>query len=52
LSSQIVAAHGGINYRELYQFINLANRQHYWYNQGGDIYGEPRQLRFGIRVGI
>ena len=52
LSSKIVEANGGLQYRELYEFVNLANRQHYWFAQGGDIYGEPRQLRFGIRFGI
>jgi hypothetical protein len=38
--------------------INLKDRQHYWRNQlnpgnsflGGDLYGSPRQIRFGVNV--
>ena len=52
LSSQIVEASGGLTYVQLYEAINLVNRQHYWYNQGGDIYGEPRQLRFGLKFSM
>ncbi|MEC8993445.1 MAG: hypothetical protein VX656_19560, partial [Candidatus Latescibacterota bacterium] len=52
LSSEIVQASGGLTYQQLYQAINLANRQSYWTNEGGDLYDEPRQIRFGIRLGI
>ncbi len=52
LSSQVVEAHGGQVYRDLYEAINLANRQHYWFTSGGDIYDEPRRIRFGIKVGL
>jgi len=52
LSGQIVAANGGDQYRELYEAINLDHRQHYWFTEGGDIYSEPRQIRFGVRVGF
>ena len=52
LSSQIVAASGGPTYRQLYEAINLANRQHYWATEGGDIFGAPRQIRFGIKLGL
>ena len=52
LSSQIVAASGGSTYRQLYEAINLANRQHYWATEGGDIFGAPRQIRFGIKLGL
>lgn len=52
LSSEIVQASGGLTYQQLYQAINLANRQSYWINEGGDLYDEPRQIRFGIRLGI
>ncbi len=49
LSGKIVEASGGEQYRQLYEQINLINRQHYWFTEGGDLYGEPRQLRFGLK---
>jgi len=57
LSRNIVESFGP-TYVEMYRAINLQNRQHYWRNQlngtnafeGGDIYGPPRQIRFGINV--
>ena len=49
LSGKIVEASGGELYRQLYEQINLVNRQHYWFTEGGDLYGEPRQLRFGLK---
>ncbi len=52
LSSQIVEASGGPTYRQLYEAINLANRQHYWWTEGGDILGDPRQIRFGVELGL
>jgi hypothetical protein len=52
LSSEIVNASGGLTYQQLYQAINIANRQHHWFNEGGDLYDEPRQIRFGIELGI
>ena len=53
LSQQIVETNGGEPYQQLYQAINLANRQHYWATEGGgDIYGKPRQLRFGVQLGL
>ena len=52
LSSEIVKASGGLTYQQLYQAINLANRQSYWSNEGGDLYDEPRQIRFGIELGL
>lgn len=52
LSSEIVNASGGLSYQQLYQAINIANRQHYWFNEGGDLYDEPRQIRLGIELGL
>ena len=49
LSQQIVEASGGQQYVQLYEAINLANRQAYWSNEGGDIYDSPRQIRFGLQ---
>ena len=48
LSQQIVEASGG-KYQDLYEAINLLNRQHYWSTEGGDIYDSPRQIRFGLQ---
>ena len=50
LSSRIVEVNGGEHYRKFYRAINLENRQHYWFTQGGDLYDEPRQLRFGLKL--
>ncbi len=49
LSGKISEASGGEQYQQLYEQINLINRQHYWFTEGGDLYGEPRQLRFGLK---
>ncbi len=49
LSQQIVEASGGPQYVQLYEAINLLNRQAYWSNEGGDIYDAPRQIRFGLQ---
>ena len=50
LSGKVSEANGGERYQELYRQINLVNRQHYWFTQGGDLYSEPRQLRFGLKL--
>ncbi len=52
LSEKIVESNGGLQYQQLYEAVNLANRQHYWFTEGGDIYDEPRQLRFGLKFGF
>lgn len=33
---------------QLYQLINIGHRQHYRERQGGDLFGRPREIRFGI----
>ncbi|MEX0603034.1 MAG: TonB-dependent receptor, partial [Bacteroidota bacterium] len=40
------------NYVDFYRAINLDNQ--YWYQRatGNEMYGSPRQVRFGVRVGI
>ena len=52
LSGQIVEASGGDTYEELYRAINLDHRQHYWFTEGGDLYGAPRQVRFGLQFDL
>ena len=49
LSQQIVAARGE-EYVDMFEKINLQNRQHYWTNQGGDLFDEPRQVRIGLSL--
>jgi outer membrane receptor protein involved in Fe transport len=57
LSSKIVAGQGP-QYVNLYRAVNLADRQHYWMDQlngtnpleGGDLFGTPRVIRFGLTI--
>lgn len=32
----------------LYQLINLDHRQQYRIKEGGDLFGRPREIRFGV----
>lgn len=58
LLSRAIVAGQGARYSELYRTINLKDRAHYWQNQldannafgGGDLYGSPRQFRFGLNI--
>ncbi len=34
----------------LYDLINLEHRQHYQITQGGDLFGRPREIRFGLQI--
>ncbi len=51
LSSQLVAANGA-TYVELYEQVNLANRQHYTESFGQDLFGTPKSVKMGISVGF
>ncbi|KAA3612686.1 MAG: hypothetical protein DWQ05_18735 [Calditrichaeota bacterium] len=35
---------------DLYQKINIDHRQHYALEQGGDLFGHPREIRFGVAL--
>ncbi|KAA3612687.1 MAG: TonB-dependent receptor [Calditrichaeota bacterium] len=35
---------------DLYQKINTEHRQHYTNMQGGDLFGHPREIRFGVAL--
>ncbi len=48
LSSAIIAGLGP-RYVELYRAINLANGTHYFNTTGEDLWGTPRQIRFGAK---
>jgi hypothetical protein len=39
-------------YETFYRIINQQNRWAYMSATGNDLYGTPRQVRFGVRVGI
>ena len=47
LSSEIVAANGE-NYVDLYNNVNLENRQHYMSDFGQDVFSTPRVVKMGI----
>jgi hypothetical protein len=49
LSASILASNGP-GYQELYTNANLRNGQHYRNTTGNDLFGTPRQIRFGMRV--
>lgn len=49
LSNTIVEGQGAV-YEELYQAVNLDNRQHWIADHGFDIFGVPRQIKAGIQV--
>ena len=49
LSGQIVEARGEA-FTEMFEKINLQNREHYWANQGGDLFAEPRQVHLGLSL--
>ena len=36
----------------LYDLVNLAHRQHYHITWGGDLFDRPREIRFGLQVGL
>jgi hypothetical protein len=37
-------------YRELYEVVNLDHRQHYQQDMAQDLFGQPRQVKFGVGV--
>ncbi len=48
-SATTIAANGGQQYIDMYTAINLNNAQAYWDNIAREIYGEPRQIFFGVK---
>ena len=49
LSSEIVAAQGDL-YVDLYENVNLANRQHYTTDLSQDLFSTPRTYKFGASI--
>ena len=58
LLSQATLDVEGPQYEEIYRAVNLDHRQHFWNTQGfsvagaNDLFGTPRQIRFGVRVDL
>ncbi|MCA9733589.1 TonB-dependent receptor [candidate division KSB1 bacterium] len=53
ISQSIIAAHGGDAYIAMHNAINLnGNGVNYENNYGNLLFGTPRQLRFGVRLGL
>ncbi len=52
LSGSVIESAGGQGYVALYRAINLQNRQHYLWSgfRGSDLWGRPREIRFGIYI--
>jgi hypothetical protein len=51
LSGSVVAARGQ-GYVDLYRAVNLENGTHYYVTTGYDLWGTPRQIRFGMKLEI
>jgi hypothetical protein len=49
-AASVIAGNGGANYINAYQAINIANRQHQIRQNGPDLFGTPRQVRFGVNL--
>lgn len=49
-SATTIATNGGQQYIDLYNAINLTNGQAYWANIGRELYGNPRQIFFGVKL--
>lgn len=41
-----------LEFIKLYELINYSHQQHYASSQGGDLFGRPREIRFGAQVGL
>lgn len=42
----------GPEYKRMYELINILHRQHYQIEQGGDLFGKPREIRFGLQIDL
>lgn len=42
----------GKEFITLYNLINHEHRQHYQIRYGGDLFGRPREIRFGMQIGF
>ena len=49
-AESLINSYGGQDYIDMYNAINLKNGQAYWDQVGGQLYGHPRQIFFGIKL--
>lgn len=49
-NESVIEFNGGSRYVDLYRLINIGNRRHHMLTNGEDLFGSPRQIRFGIRI--
>lgn len=49
---EIIAQANREEFFVLYDLINHGHRQHYEVRQGGDLFGRPREIRFGLQIGF
>ncbi|MEA3391759.1 MAG: hypothetical protein U9Q91_02135, partial [Candidatus Marinimicrobia bacterium] len=49
-SATTIANNGGQEYIDMYTAINLVNGQAYWDNINRELFGNPRQITFGVRL--
>ncbi|MCK4529656.1 MAG: TonB-dependent receptor, partial [Candidatus Marinimicrobia bacterium] len=49
-SGTTIDNNGGQDYIDMYTAINLVNSQSYWDQIGRELYGNPRQINFGVRL--
>ncbi|MEE9168100.1 MAG: TonB-dependent receptor [Candidatus Neomarinimicrobiota bacterium] len=50
VDGQQIVQSAGERFADLYQVINMENRQHNWRQNGFDLFGTPRQVRFGVSL--
>jgi hypothetical protein len=48
--SGVIVEQLGDTYVDMYKAVNVSNRQHWIFDQGYDLYGEPRQTKLGVTV--
>jgi hypothetical protein len=48
----VLLEYWGEDFLALYDHINHGHRQHYQIVNGGDLFGQPREIRFGVQVGL
>ncbi|MEA1987392.1 MAG: TonB-dependent receptor [Candidatus Marinimicrobia bacterium] len=44
------SANGGEEYTDMYEAINIVNGQAYWSELGKQLYSDPRQIFFGVKI--
>ena len=49
-STTTIANNGGQDYVDMYTAINLVNGQAYWDSINRELFGNPRQINFGVRL--